>query len=73
MSFSCLLAHPQSDLPTAFATFSAKISNLTAEGVNEKGLAAHLLYFGTMQQPDRNPKRKGVNGLVWVRYVLGKG
>ncbi|MEY8715453.1 linear amide C-N hydrolase [Francisella philomiragia] len=47
------------------------LENLTAEGINEKGLAVHLLYFGTMQQPERDTSIKGVNGLVWVRYVLG--
>lgn len=47
------------------------LHNLTAEGINEKGLAAHLLYFGTMQQPKRNPDIKGINGFVWVRYILG--
>jgi choloylglycine hydrolase len=47
------------------------LSNLTAEGINEKGLAAHLLYFGSMQQPKRDTSIKGVNGLVWIRYILG--
>ncbi|AIT09118.1 choloylglycine hydrolase [Candidatus Francisella endociliophora] len=47
------------------------LHDLTAEGVNEKGLSAHLLYFGTMEQPERNANIKGVNGLAWVRYVLG--
>ena len=45
--------------------------NLTAEGINEKGLVAHVLYFGAMDQPERNPDIKGVNGFQWVRYMLG--
>ncbi|GMN90160.1 linear amide C-N hydrolase [Francisella sciaenopsi] len=44
---------------------------LAAEGVNEKGLAAHLLYLGGTIQPKRDLNKPGVNGLNWVNYVLG--
>ncbi|MED7820186.1 MULTISPECIES: linear amide C-N hydrolase [unclassified Francisella] len=47
------------------------INNLTGEGINEKGLAAHLLYLGDTIQPQRNISKPGINGLFWVRYVLG--
>jgi penicillin V acylase-like amidase (Ntn superfamily) len=49
----------------------SNLENLTAEGVNEKGLTAHLLYLGQSVQADRDIDKKGVNGLIWVRYVLG--
>lgn len=45
--------------------------HITAEGINEKGLSAHLLYFDSMQQPERNENKKGINGFAWVRYILG--
>lgn len=40
------------------------------EGVNEKGLAAHVLY---LEETDYGPRdeRPGVSYLVWVRYLLG--
>ncbi|AXA34074.1 linear amide C-N hydrolase [Francisella adeliensis] len=44
---------------------------LTAEGINEKGLTAHLLYSGSMKQPQRDIDKKGINGLAWIRYALG--
>ncbi|QIV95631.1 choloylglycine hydrolase [Allofrancisella inopinata] len=47
------------------------LNNLTGEGLNEKGLAAHLLYLGDTKQPKRHTSQPGVNGLFWVRYVLG--
>ncbi|AJC48840.1 linear amide C-N hydrolase [Allofrancisella guangzhouensis] len=47
------------------------LNNLTGEGLNEKGLAVHLLYLGDTKQPKRDLTKPGVNGLFWVRYVLG--
>ena len=47
------------------------LGNVTAEGINEKGLSAHLLYLGESKQEDRDTTKAGVNGMVWVRYVLG--
>lgn len=47
------------------------LANLTGEGLNEKGLTAHLLYLGDTIQPKRDITKPGVNGLYWVRYVLG--
>ncbi|WP_150465870.1 linear amide C-N hydrolase [Francisella sp. SYW-2] len=47
------------------------LKNLTGEGVNEKGLAAHLLYLGDTVQPKRDLSKPGINGVDWVRYVLG--
>jgi choloylglycine hydrolase len=47
------------------------LGNATAEGFNEKGLSAHLLYLSKADEPARNVSKPGVNGLTWVRYVLG--
>ncbi|ABO46463.1 linear amide C-N hydrolase [Francisella tularensis] len=47
------------------------LANLTGEGLNEKGLVAHLLYLGDTIQPKRDTSKPGVNGLYWIRYVLG--
>ncbi|WP_395167094.1 linear amide C-N hydrolase [Francisella salimarina] len=45
--------------------------DFSAEGVNEKGLAAHLLYLGDTVQPKRDLSKPGVNGFNWINYVLG--
>jgi penicillin V acylase-like amidase (Ntn superfamily) len=41
-----------------------------AEGVNDQGLAAHLLYLGDSQFEARDPKRPGVAFWLWTQYVL---
>ena len=40
------------------------------DGVNEKGLAAHLLYLNDTQLPDRDPSKPGVHIALWAQYVL---
>jgi len=40
------------------------------EGINEKGLAAHLLYLHATKYEDRNVRKPGVTYLRWLRYVL---
>ena len=47
------------------------LANLTGESLNEKGLTAHLPYLSDTIQPKRDITKPGVNGLYWVRYVLG--
>ena len=39
------------------------------DGLNEKGLAVHLLYLGETKYEDRN-QRPGVSNMRWVRYLL---
>ncbi len=40
------------------------------EGMNEKGLAAHLLYLHVTKYEDRDARKPGVTYLRWLRYVL---
>ncbi|MGP2734215.1 linear amide C-N hydrolase [Serratia bockelmannii] len=41
-----------------------------ADGVNEKGLAAHLLYLTETQMPEREPSKPGLHVGLWAQYVL---
>jgi len=40
------------------------------EGINEKGLAAHLLYLHVTKYEERDVGKPGVTYLRWLRYVL---
>jgi choloylglycine hydrolase len=40
------------------------------EGINERGLAAHMLYLGDTEYEPRDEKRPGVGFWLWVQYVL---
>jgi len=42
----------------------------TADGVNEKGVAMHLLYFVPADFGPRDPKKAGVQAALWGQYVL---
>ena len=42
----------------------------TADGVNEKGVAMHLLYFIPADFGPRDPKKAGVQAALWGQYVL---
>jgi penicillin V acylase-like amidase (Ntn superfamily) len=42
----------------------------TADGVNEKGLAAHMLYFPPADYGARDDSRPGVQGAMWAQYAL---
>jgi choloylglycine hydrolase len=43
----------------------------THEGVNEKGLSAHILYLaGECDYGKRDPKREGIGVTQWVQYFL---
>ncbi|CAI1015622.1 linear amide C-N hydrolase [Serratia quinivorans] len=41
-----------------------------ADGVNEKGLAAHLLYLNETDLGPRDPSRPGLQVGLWAQYVL---
>jgi penicillin V acylase-like amidase (Ntn superfamily) len=49
---------------TAFQT------NAVSDGMNEKGLAAHLLYLHTTTYEKRDPKRPALSNLLWAQYFL---
>jgi penicillin V acylase-like amidase (Ntn superfamily) len=40
------------------------------EGINEMGLAAHLLYLHVTKYEERDARKPGVTYLRWLRYVL---
>ena len=42
----------------------------TADGVNEKGVAMHLLYFIPTDFGPRDPTKAGVHAALWGQYVL---
>ena len=44
---------------------------VSSEGLNEKGLGAHVLYLGGTKQPVRDISKPGVNAFVWIHYILG--
>ncbi|WP_329911578.1 linear amide C-N hydrolase [Serratia quinivorans] len=60
------------------ATWTAKYASLVttiygigaADGVNEKGLAAHMLYLNGTDMGPRDPSRPGVQIGLWAQYVL---
>ncbi len=42
----------------------------TADGMNEAGLSANLLYLAETQYGDRDPAREGISVAVWAQYFL---
>jgi penicillin V acylase-like amidase (Ntn superfamily) len=40
------------------------------DGINERGLAAHLLYLGETDYGRRNPEMPGLHAGLWVQYAL---
>ena len=40
------------------------------DGINERGLAAHLLYLGETDFGRRNPELPGLHAGMWVQYAL---
>jgi len=42
-----------------------------AEGVNEKGLTAHLLYQSDSQMPELKPGKPEISTINWIKYALG--
>jgi choloylglycine hydrolase len=45
--------------------------DFAADGVNEKGLAIHLLYMGETKQPALTNDKPIMDSYQWVHYVLG--
>jgi penicillin V acylase-like amidase (Ntn superfamily) len=42
----------------------------TVDGLNEKGLAAHLLYLKATELPERDPARPALQIALWAQYLL---
>ncbi|MFJ9344164.1 linear amide C-N hydrolase [Streptomyces sp. NPDC101733] len=42
----------------------------TADGLNEAGLAAHMLYLDTTDVGPRDPARPGLQIALWIQYLL---
>jgi penicillin V acylase-like amidase (Ntn superfamily) len=42
----------------------------TADGINERGLAAHMLYFPPAAYGQRNPAKAGLQAALWAQYAL---
>jgi penicillin V acylase-like amidase (Ntn superfamily) len=42
----------------------------TADGVNERGLAAHMLYFPPADFGARNTAKPGIQSALWAQYAL---
>ena len=45
-------------------------SPTVSDGINEAGLAAHLLYLHDTQYEPRDLKRPGLSNLIWAQYFL---
>lgn len=48
----------------------SNLDNSIAEGMNEKGLAAHCLSLGASDYGKRDVSRQGIQMCLWVPYVL---
>ena len=42
----------------------------TADGMNEKGLAVHMLYLNATDFGPRDPKKQGIQAGLWAQYLL---
>lgn len=42
----------------------------TADGFNERGLAAHMLFFNACDFGERDPSKPGVQAGLWAQYLL---
>ena len=42
----------------------------TADGINERGLAAHMLYFPPADYGPRDLSKPGVQAALWAQYAL---
>ncbi|STX29439.1 choloylglycine hydrolase [Legionella beliardensis] len=45
-------------------------SNAVSDGINEKGLAAHLLYLPATTYPQYTTTNPKISNLMWAKYVL---
>lgn len=48
----------------------SSFDNSSADGINEKGLVANLLWLAESQYPAYDKKRKGLTIAAWVQYAL---
>lgn len=48
----------------------SSFENSTVDGMNEKGLAANLLWLAESEYPPYDLKQKGVTIAAWAQYVL---
>ena len=42
----------------------------SADGINERGLAAHMLYFPPADYGSRDPSKPGLQAALWAQYAL---
>lgn len=42
----------------------------TADGINERGLAAHMQYFPVAVYAERDPSKPGLQAAMWAQYAL---
>ena len=49
---------------------TAEGQSATADGMNEKGLVANLLYLTETKYPERDPKIKGLASSIYLQYLL---
>lgn len=56
------------------STFGSLVTTLygagTADGLNEAGLAAHMLYLESTDLGPRDPERPGLQIALWIQYLL---
>ncbi len=60
------------------ATWTSKYGSLvttvygvgTADGINERGLAGHMLYLSSTDYGPRDPSKPGVQAGLWLQFVL---
>lgn len=45
-------------------------SDAASDGINEKGLAAHLLYLDSSDYGKVDPSKPGLSNLMWAQYML---
>ena len=49
---------------TAFHSYAV------SDGINEKGLAAHILYLSGTQYPENGSNQLQISNLMWAQYIL---
>jgi choloylglycine hydrolase len=67
-------------VPENPATWTSKYGSLvstvygvgTADGINEKGLGAHMLYLNACDFGTRKPKLAGLQATLWAQFVLDR-
>ncbi|WP_433573482.1 linear amide C-N hydrolase [Streptomyces sp. CA-251247] len=56
------------------STYGSLVTTLygagTADGLNEAGLAAHMLYLDSTDLGPRDPRRPGLQIALWIQYLL---